>query len=69
MVELCEYKVKYFDSEEGKQQTGEGIVCGIDYNEVVKELMSYFGEQNLVSFELTPIERLIPKDELCFCCQ
>lgn len=53
---LFQYKVKYYDEINSKEQEARGIVYGKDFVKAVTEIQQYYGEDTLCEiYSLAPI--------------
>ena len=58
------FKVEFWDEYEHKVNNEEGIVDGVAYRNAIEHIVKYYGQKNLSSITLKPLDDILPKDQL-----
>lgn len=61
---MFEYKVYYHNEEENKPVYEKGIVSSCSYGDAANRLVEYFGQQNIITIELTELMDVLSFEEL-----
>ena len=61
---MFKYKVWYWDKDERKNETEIGLVGTDKWGKACKKICEYYGEDAVVSIELTPYEDILYAEEV-----
>lgn len=60
---MFEYKVKFWDEDNGKNVIDSGIVAGESYGKAIERVIDYYGRDYVIYVKMLELDSIIPKDE------
>lgn len=62
---MFRYKIEWLNDDTERKETVEGIINGENYIEVIKNLISWYGEKNIIDIlSLYKLEECLQKEEI-----
>jgi hypothetical protein len=62
---MFKFKIEWLNDDTERKETAEGIINGENYIEVIKNLISWYGEENIIDIlSLHKLEECLEKEEI-----